>query len=316
MLAPGRQRSGLQGDIDCNERGADGILDNDPDSRVQDQQESNQETEQEVERGVAREIGKEIRKEIAKEIAKEVAREIAIAREIGREIGKEIASAIAGEIPREATQEDTREATQEVIPRDTPQGDAPQEVIPGGVAPREIAPQQVVQNIQQPVNQRDNQKIQLLSATMTRTSLRSSWRLQLTFPHGSESLVDEFCTEFNRNLSWSHILKRKASSAYILDAPDPPDPALGCRVILPVNGLVQVAPVPIPTLHFGSKRAAKIFKKHAYVFEHPPEDAESQKSLYMPAMSIDAFREKLSSRGSRVWSWWPNPNSHLHSGAF
>ncbi|KAK8915330.1 hypothetical protein H634G_08200 [Metarhizium anisopliae BRIP 53293] len=312
MLAPGRQRSGPQSDIGCNGRGADGILDNDPDSRVQYQQEANQETEQEVERGVAREIGEEIGKEIAKEIVKEVAREIAIAREIGREVGKEIASVIAGEIPRQARQE----ATQEVIPRDTPQGDAPQAVIPGGLAPREIAPQQVAQNIQQPVNQLDNQQIQLLGATMTRTSLRSSWRLQLTFPHGSESLVDEFCTEFNRNLSWSHILRRKASSAYILDAPDPPDPALGCRVILPVHGLVQVAPVPIPTLHFGSKRAAKSFKKHAYVFEHPPEDAESQKSLYMPAISIDAFREKLSSRGSRVWSWWPNPNFHLHSGAF
>ncbi|KAF5127234.1 hypothetical protein E5D57_008162 [Metarhizium anisopliae] len=304
MFAPGRQRSGHQGDIDCNERGADGILDNDTDSRVQDQQESNQKREKEAIQEVAREIGKEI--------AREIAREIAIAREIGRAVGKEIASVIAGEIPREARQE----ATQEVIPRDTPQGDAPQEVIPGGLAPRQIAPQQVAQNIQQPVNQLDNQQIQLLGATMTRTSLRSSWRLQLTFPHGSESLVDEFCTEFNRNLSWSHILKRKASSAYILDAPDPPDPALGCRVILPVHGLVQVAPVPIPTLHFGSKRAAKSFKKHAYVFEHPPEDAESQKSLYVPAMSIDAFREKLSSRGSRVWSWWPNPNSHLHSGAF
>lgn len=298
MLAPGRQRSGLQGDIDCNERGADGILGNDTDSRVQDQQESNQQIDQEFERGVAREIGEEIGKEIAKEIVKEVAREIAIAREIGREVGKEIASVIAGEIPREARQEAT------------------QEVIPGGLAPREVAPQQVAQNIQQPVNQLDNQQIQLLGATMTRTSLRSSWRLQLTFPHGSESLVDEFCTEFNRNLSWSHILKRKASSAYILDAPDPPDPALGCRVILPVHGLVQVAPVSIPTLHFGSKRAAKSFKKHAYVFEHPPEDAESQISLYMPAMSTDAFREKLSSRGSRVWSWWPNPNFHLHSGAF
>ncbi|KID62972.1 uncharacterized protein G6M90_00g079740 [Metarhizium brunneum] len=306
MFAPGRQRSGLQGDIDCNERGADGILDIDTDSRVQDQQASNQQKEQEAIQEVAREIGKEIAKELAREIG----------REVGKEVGKEIASVIAGEIPRAARLEATQEDTQKVIPRDTPQGDAPQEVIPGGLAPREIAPQQVAQNIQQPVNQLDNEQIQLLRATMTRASLRSSWRLQLTFPHGSESLVDEFCTEFNRNLSWSHILKRKASSAYILDAPDPPDPALGCRVILPVHGLVQVAPVPIPTLHFGSKRAAKNFKKHAYVFEHPPEDAESQKSLYMPAMSIDAFREKLSSRGSRVWSWWPNPNSHLHSGAF
>ncbi|KFG79811.1 hypothetical protein MANI_008907 [Metarhizium anisopliae] len=316
MLAPGRQRSGLQGDKDCNERGADGILDNDPDSTVQDQQAANQETDQEVERVVRREIGKEIAKEITREIAREIAITREIGREIGKEIGKEIARFIAGEIARQAREEATQGATQKVIPRDTPQADAPQEVIPGGLAPREIAPQQVAQDIRQPVNQQDNQQIQLLGATMTRTSLRSSWRLQLTFPHGSESLVDEFCTEFNRNLSWSHILRRKASSAYILDAPDPPDPALGCRVILPVHGLVQVAPVPIPTLHFGSKRAAKSFKKHAYVFEHPPEDAESQKALYMPAMSIDAFREKLSSRGSRVWSWWPNPNFHLHSGAF
>ena len=251
MLAPGCQRSGHQGDVDCNERGADGILDNDPDGRVQDQQESNQQREQEVKQGVAREIGKEIGKEIAKEIARE------IAREIGREVGKEIASVIAEEISRKARQE----AAQEVIPRDTPRGDVPQEVIPGGLAPREIAPQQVAQNIQQPVNQLDNQQIQLLRATMTRASFRSSWRLQLTFPHGSESLVDEFCTEFNRNLSWSHILKRKASSAYILDAPDPPDPALGCRVILPVHGLVQVAPVPIPTLHFGSKRGCEKLQK-------------------------------------------------------
>ncbi|EFY91179.1 hypothetical protein J3459_017126 [Metarhizium acridum] len=212
-------------------------------------------------------------------------------REIKRKIARIVARVFAREIPRDTTQE----VTQEVTPR---------EIIPQEDAPQEDAPQQVAQDIQQPVNQPANQQIQLIRATMTR---ESRW-LQLTFPVGSDRLVDEFCTEVNRNLS---IMRTTiASSAYI------PDPGPGCRVMLPVHGLVRVTPPPTPTLYFGSQRAAKRFKKHTFVFEHPSEDEESQKALYMPDMSIGVFREKLSSKGSRVWSWWPNPNSHLRSRPF
>ncbi|KAK3371098.1 hypothetical protein B0T24DRAFT_667824 [Lasiosphaeria ovina] len=158
--------------------------------------------------------------------------------------------------------------------------------------------------------------------------LSSRW-LELTFPPGTDRLANEYCTELNREThnvwrklsQWPRVARfhrktynvwRKLSqwprAAHFPDPPDTPEPLTPettRRIMVPVYGLRQVTPSPeAPEVKFTQEfrhgwQAAK-FKNYAILFEHPSDERSNRKKLIMPALSREEFREKLSSKESKV----------------
>ncbi len=132
--------------------------------------------------------------------------------------------------------------------------------------------------------------------------LSSQW-LELTFPAGSERLVNEYCIEVNRKRS-----RGRTRTAYVLDALGQPRTARRIKVPAPRHVTVTEHPESNFALRFEHTRRAARFKKYAILFDYPSNNTPDRETLILPAKPEEYLREELSSPGSKLvryrWYMW------------